>query len=71
MQSIQDGLNYVSGKASELTSTESKEANKNIAKDSNQDLGTRASATKDAAGDKANELKESATSEVDKERLKH
>ena len=35
--------------------TASKEANKNVAKDDNASLGTRASAAKDAAGDKLDE----------------
>ena len=49
----------VGDKASELTSGASKEANKNVAKDSNASLGTRASAAKDAASDKVDETKSS------------
>ncbi|MBW0526681.1 hypothetical protein O181_066396 [Austropuccinia psidii MF-1] len=82
---------YVSDKASELTSTASKEANKSVAKDSSNSLGTRATAAKvsfasrgnlpapeaegfmfwllcyqDAASDKVDELKNSASAEVNK-----
>lgn len=42
-----------------MTSGASKEANKNVAEDSNQSIGTRASAAKDAAGDKLDESKNS------------
>ncbi|KEF61425.1 uncharacterized protein A1O9_02991, partial [Exophiala aquamarina CBS 119918] len=50
---------FVGDKAQELTSGASKEANKDVAKDSNASLGTRASAAKDAAGDKVDESKNS------------
>jgi hypothetical protein len=43
----------------QATSGASKEANKNIAKDSNVDLSTRATAAKDAVGDKMDESKHS------------
>ena len=43
----------------EMTSGASKEANKNVAKDSNQSIGTRASAAKDAASDKLDETSSS------------
>lgn len=49
----------VGDKVNELTSGASKEANKNVAKDSNASLGTRAEAAKDAAGDKIDETKSS------------
>lgn len=42
-----------------MTSGASKEANKNVAKDSDASLGTRAQAAKDAAGDKIDESKNS------------
>lgn len=50
---------YVGDKANELTSGASKEANKNVAKDSDASLGTRASAAKDAASDKGSEMSSS------------
>lgn len=46
---------YVGDKVNEVTSGASKEANKNVAKDSDASLGTRASAAKDAVGDKVDE----------------
>lgn len=52
----------VGDKASEVTSGSSKEANKNVAKDSDASLGTRASAAKDAASDKIDETKNSVCS---------
>ena len=42
-----------------MTSGASKEANKNVAKDDNASVGTRASAAKDAASDKMDESKNS------------
>lgn len=50
---------YVGDKFNEATSGASKEANKNVAKDSDASLGTRATAAKDAAGDKVDETKHS------------
>lgn len=50
---------YVGDKFNEATSGASKEANKNVAKDSDASLGTRATAAKDAAGDKIDETKSS------------
>jgi hypothetical protein len=47
-----NAANYVGDKVNEATSGASKEANKNVAKDSNADVSTRASAAKDALGDK-------------------
>lgn len=47
----------VGDKFNEATSGASKEANKNVAKDSNASLSTRASAATDALGDKVDETK--------------
>ncbi|KNZ61006.1 uncharacterized protein VP01_1466g2 [Puccinia sorghi] len=66
MQTAKDAVNYVTDKASELTNAASKEANKNVAKDSDASLSTRATAAKDAIGDKASELKDGASAEVNK-----
>lgn len=52
-------ISYVGDKVNEATSGASKEANKNVAKDSDASLGTRASAAKDAASDKIDESKNS------------
>jgi len=71
MQTAKDAMNYVSDKASELTNTASKEANKNVAKDSDNSLSARAGAAKDAVGDKAGELKDSASAEANKHKAQH
>ncbi|KIW75437.1 hypothetical protein Z517_10178 [Fonsecaea pedrosoi CBS 271.37] len=59
MDTIKNTANYVGDKVNEATSGASKEANKNVAKDSDASLGTRASAAKDAVGDKIDESKNS------------
>ncbi|RYC65423.1 hypothetical protein CHU98_g819 [Xylaria longipes] len=53
------------------TSTGSKEANKQVAKDNDATLGTRASAAKDAVGDKFDEQKHDKSADVHKEAAKH
>jgi hypothetical protein len=53
--SLRNAANYVGDKAQEVTSGASKEANKNVAKDSDASLGTRATAAKDAVSDKVDE----------------
>ncbi|CAF9909095.1 MAG: Glucose-repressible protein [Heterodermia speciosa] len=57
----------IQGKGSEA----SKEANKNVAKDSDASLGTRASAAKDAVGDKFDEQKHETKADVHKEAAKN
>ncbi|KAI8658439.1 hypothetical protein NCS55_01120300 [Fusarium keratoplasticum] len=69
MDSIKQGANYVAEKAQEATSGTSKEANKQVAKDSDASLGTRASAAKDAIGDKAQEKKHEGKGEAHKEAI--
>ncbi|KAI1438344.1 glucose-repressible gene protein [Xylaria sp. CBS 124048] len=54
-----------------VTSSGSKEANKNVAKDSDASIGTRASAAKDAVGDKIDEQKHDTSANVHKEAAKH
>jgi Glucose-repressible protein Grg1 len=54
-----NAANFVGDKVSEATNTASKETNKSVAKDSNADVGTRATAAKDAVGDKFSETKDS------------
>lgn len=51
--------------------TGSKEANKEVAKDNNADLSTRASAGKDALGDKVDEKKHNISADTNKEAAKH
>jgi len=69
MDSIKQGANFVSEKAKEATSGASKETNKQVAKDSDASLGTRASAAKDTVGDKMDEQKHSAKGEAHKEAI--
>ncbi|UZJ51816.1 hypothetical protein CBS101457_001136 [Exobasidium rhododendri] len=57
MESVKNAANAVSDKVTEATSTASKEGNKSVAKDDNASLSTRATAAKDAAGDKVDETK--------------
>jgi hypothetical protein len=52
-------LSYVGDKAQEIGATGQKEANKDVAKDSDASLGTRASAAKDAVGNKVDETSNS------------
>ena len=52
-----NAANYVGDKANEAVSGASKETNKQVAKDSDAPLGSRASAAKDAVGDKMDEHK--------------
>jgi Glucose-repressible protein Grg1 len=47
-----------------MTSGASKEVNKNVAKDSNADVSTRATAAKDAVGDKFDETKHSVSTKL-------
>jgi len=58
-------------RANELTSGASKEGNKQVAKDSDASIGTRASAAKDAASDKIDESSNSASADLHKEKAKH
>merc|ERR1711939_1292280 len=71
MDSTKNAANYVSDKVNEATSGASKAANKEVAKDSNVDVSTRASAAKDALGDKADEHKHGASAEANKQRATH
>ncbi|KAH6611096.1 hypothetical protein Trco_001116 [Trichoderma cornu-damae] len=69
MDSIKQGANYVQEKVQQATSGTSKEANKQVAKDSNAPVGTRTSAAKDALGDKLDEQKHNAKGEAHKQQM--
>ncbi|KAL6700069.1 glucose-repressible protein Grg1 [Trichoderma pleuroticola] len=69
MDSIKQGANYVGEKVQQATSGASKETNKQVAKDSNAPVGTRASAAKDALGDKVDESKHDAKGEAHKQAI--
>ncbi|KAI0471595.1 glucose-repressible gene protein [Xylariaceae sp. FL0804] len=71
MDKINNAANYVSETVKGATSTGSKEANKEVAKDNSAGIGTRASAAKDAVGDKFDEQKHSTSADVNKEAAKH
>ncbi|EXJ63159.1 hypothetical protein A1O7_03604 [Cladophialophora yegresii CBS 114405] len=71
MESVKNAANYVGDKTSELTSGAQKESNKEVAKDSDASLGTRASAAKDAASNKIDETSNSASAESNKQKATH
>ncbi|KAK6071641.1 glucose-repressible gene protein [Seiridium cupressi] len=71
MDTIKNAANYVSESVQGATSTGSKEANKQVAKDSDASLSTRFSAGKDAVGDKVDEQKHNTSADVHKEAAKH
>ncbi|KAH8663932.1 glucose-repressible gene protein [Xylariales sp. PMI_506] len=71
MDKVQNAANYVKDSVNSATSTGSKEANKQVAKDNDASIGTRAGAAKDALGDKFDEQKHSASADVHKEAAKH
>ncbi|QPC70002.1 hypothetical protein HYE68_000754 [Fusarium pseudograminearum] len=69
MDSIKQGVNYVAETVQQATSGASKEANKQVAKDSDAPIGTRASAAKDALSDKADEKTHEGKADVHKEAI--
>ncbi|KFA67537.1 hypothetical protein S40285_04247 [Stachybotrys chlorohalonatus IBT 40285] len=69
MESVKQGVNYVSESVQQAASGTQKEANKEVAKDNNASLGTRASAAKDALGNKADESKHDAKGEAHKQSI--
>ncbi|GIJ86349.1 glucose-repressible protein [Aspergillus pseudoviridinutans] len=69
MDSIKQGANYVSESVQQALHGSKKEANKDIAKDSDAPIGTRASAAKDAVKDKAHENKHDAKAEAHKQEI--
>jgi len=71
MDTIKNTANYVSDKVQGVTSEASKEANKNVAKDSDASVGTRAEAAKDAVGDKFDQSKHEASGEAHKQAATH
>ncbi|EKJ75734.1 hypothetical protein NXS19_012241 [Fusarium pseudograminearum] len=67
MDTIKNTVNQATEKVQEGISGTSKEANKEVAKDSNAGVGTRASAAKDALSDKADESAHGAKGEAYKQ----
>jgi len=64
MQAVKDTINSVTESIQGTGATASKEANKEVAKDSNASLSTRATAAKDAVSDKMDESSHNAKSEA-------
>ncbi|KAJ5633905.1 Glucose-repressible protein [Penicillium herquei] len=71
METVKNAANYVAESVQGTGATASKEANKNVAKDSDAGLGTRAQAAKDAVSDKVDETKHDTKADVHKEAAKH
>ncbi|KAG5664414.1 hypothetical protein KAF25_008148 [Fusarium avenaceum] len=70
MESLKQAGNYVAETVQSVTAGASKEANKEVAKDSNVPISTRASAAKDALGDKIDETGHDKKADVHKEAAK-
>ncbi|KAJ5729057.1 Glucose-repressible protein [Penicillium malachiteum] len=71
METVKNAANYVAETVKGTDATASKEVNKNVAKDSDAGLGTRAQAAKDAVGNKVDEKKHDTKADVHKEAAKH
>ncbi|KAH7318640.1 glucose repressible protein Grg1 [Stachybotrys elegans] len=69
MDSIKQGANYVAESVQQATSGAQKTANKEVAKDGNAPIGTRASAAKDALGNKVDESGHDAKAEAHKQQM--
>ncbi|KAH8765051.1 glucose-repressible protein Grg1 [Diaporthe sp. PMI_573] len=71
MDTIKSTANYVSDKIQGTTHEASKEANKEVAKDSNVGIGNRAQAGVDALKDKSKEHQHDASAEANKQKATH
>ncbi|KAF4977971.1 hypothetical protein FZEAL_5579 [Fusarium zealandicum] len=71
MESIKQAANYVAETVQGATSEASKEGNKHVAKDGNVPIGTRATAAKDAIGDKIDQTGHENKADVHKEIAKN
>ncbi|MCJ1478261.1 Glucose-repressible protein [Lambiella insularis] len=71
MDTIKNAANYVSDSVQGAGSEASKEAHKQVAKDSDASLSTRASAGKDMVSDKMDQHKHETSANVEKEAAKH
>ncbi|KAJ4150143.1 hypothetical protein LMH87_010908 [Akanthomyces muscarius] len=71
MESAKQAANYVSETVQGAISGASKETNKEVAKDSNANVGTRLSAAKDAVGDKMDQSGHNAKADAHKEIAKN
>ncbi|KAJ5771804.1 hypothetical protein N7520_002333 [Penicillium odoratum] len=71
MDTIKNAANYVSESIQGTGAEASKEANKQVAKDDDAKLSTRASAAKDAIFDKKDEKSHDVKADLNKEQAKH
>ncbi|KAK0115776.1 Glucose-repressible protein [Cadophora gregata] len=71
METIKNAANYVAESVQGGGAAASKEANKQVAKDSDASLGTRATAAKDAIGDKIDQTSHEGKADLHKEAAKH
>ncbi|KAJ5924294.1 hypothetical protein N7466_008481 [Penicillium verhagenii] len=71
METVKNAANYVSESIQGTGAQASKEANKQVAKDDDAKLSTRASAAKDAIVDKKDEKSHDIKADVNKEQAKH
>ncbi|MCJ1361406.1 Glucose-repressible protein [Acarospora aff. strigata] len=71
METAKNAVNYVSETVQGTGAEASKEANKGVAKDSDASLSNRATAAKDAMGDKMDETSHNSKAGVNKEAAKH
>ncbi|OBT82609.1 hypothetical protein VE02_07971 [Pseudogymnoascus sp. 03VT05] len=71
METIKNAANYVSETVQGKGAEASKEANKTVAKDNDASLSSRATAAKDAVGDKFDETGHNTQADVHKEAAKH
>ncbi|KAJ5633245.1 hypothetical protein N7490_009584 [Penicillium lividum] len=71
MDTIKNAANYVSESVQGTGAQASKEGNKQVAKDDDAKLSTRASAAKDAIFDKKDEKSHDVKADLNKEQAKH
>ncbi|KAL3447480.1 glucose-repressible protein Grg1 [Aspergillus insuetus] len=71
METVKNAANYVTESIQSAGATASKETNKNVAKDSDASLTSRATAAKDAVVDKKDEKSHDAKADVHKEAAKN
>ncbi|CAK7209159.1 hypothetical protein SCUCBS95973_000356 [Sporothrix curviconia] len=71
MDTIKQAGNYVSDKVNSLTADASHEANKNVAKDSNQSIGNRVEGAGNAVKDKIDSKGYDASAEANKQAATH
>merc|ERR1711939_587051 len=71
METIKNAANYVAESVQGGGAQVSKEANKQVAKDGDASVGTRASAAKDAVSDKIDQSSHEGKADLHKEAAKH